>query len=192
MTTDHQAQVDAAREECKQKSEEYWRATIFRNEARTELNDAIDRLAALASAPPAPAASEPVETPKQRAFRENESLDAMIRRAGGRPFLERSAQGRKALAKMEAPDRACSIAASKPVAWMIEMVASPNPLWFDGKSMTGDPNAAIRFPSKESAEAMFSVLFEAKILRLGWDCYTITEHQWSALAPPAPAAISDE
>lgn len=73
-------------------------------------------------------------------------------------------------------------------AWMIEMVASPNPLWFDGKSMTGDPNAAIRFPSKESAEAMFSVLFKAKILRLGWDCYSITEHQWSALAPPASAA----
>ena len=71
----------------------------------------------------------------------------------------------------------------KSVAWMIELVVGTHsPSWWNGFEFTKDSNAAIHFPSKASAECVFNICREnakkGNALRLGRDCYGITEHVW--------------
>jgi hypothetical protein len=62
--------------------------------------------------------------------------------------------------------------------WLIEMVAGPVPMWFDGMHFVTDANMALKFPSRQSASEMFDVMHSIKYtdIKFAWSAYFITEH----------------
>lgn len=92
--------------------------------------------------------------------------------------------------------------------WLIENHVTPKPLWYCGESMlTDDASMAVRFPTKEAAEAVFELLRygpekntkqiyraalsedEDRHLKGPLDWYRITEHIFDYTHPPQPRKV---